>query len=106
MSEAIGLTISVLIAVFTWRIVPAIFDRAGLTDVPAPNDESKEIWNTLCESGYPKAGTWLGTLERFVGVAAMWTRSPELLIGWFAFKVASKWQIWTGVVQVQSRSRV
>ena len=100
MGTFIGILLSLFLVYASWPLVPMVFSRCGLTDPDAPEGVDEDLWEALRESGTEAAGAWLGGLERAVGVAAMWTNSMELVIGWLAFKVASKWQVWSTVVKV------
>ena len=100
MAQLAGLAASFFFIILTWWVVPAIFSGAKLTDKGAPDGLPIDLWNALRESNTISGGAWLGTLERALGATAIWMNSTELLIGWFAFKVASKWQVWSNVVQI------
>ena len=45
---------------------------------------------------------WLGRLERLLSFGIFWLGAYEVLIAWLGFKVASKWEVWSNVVQVPS----
>ena len=67
-----------------------------------PKDKiSAEVWNQLTHQR-GTGGKWIGTLERYLSLAAFWTGNPSLVAGWLAFKVASKWEVWKNIIQVPS----
>jgi len=45
-------------------------------------------------------GALLGAFERTLFFVAILANSPEVIVGWLAFKVASKWEVWSSLVQV------
>ena len=49
--------------------------------------------------GGPMAGKLLGSLERILFVAAIWHNALLLIPGWMAVKVATKWQVWSRILQ-------
>jgi hypothetical protein len=79
-----------------------IVSRILSSATPAPEIPKDKIpaeaWNQLTKPG--TGGKWIGTLERFLSLAAFWTGNPSLVAGWLAFKVASKWEVWKNIVQV------
>ena len=66
----------------------------------APVNIDNEVWQQIFqESG---GGGWIGAGERYLSLAAFWTANHSLIAGWFAFKLASKWEVWKNIVQVPS----
>lgn len=57
-----------------------------------------EQWRALTER--VGAGKGIGYLERLLILLAFWIGEHELVVAWFAFKVAAKWEAWTNIVQV------
>lgn len=43
---------------------------------------------------------WLGNFERIFFFLSFWIGSPELIAGWLAFKLGSKWEIWHSIIKV------
>jgi len=46
---------------------------------------------------------WLGFFESILFYISIILKIPELIFGWFAFMVASKWEIWANVVKVPEK---
>jgi hypothetical protein len=71
---------------------------------PAPEGIGSEEWDVIYKIGKSdywykaSASTWLGIFERLIFLAAL--DHPEVIVGWLAFKVAAKWEVWRNVVQV------
>jgi hypothetical protein len=65
-----------------------------------PHGVNAEFWQNLVAK--TDAGLWIGIAERLLIVIAMLAQAPTLIVGWLAFKVASKWEAWRNVVQVPS----
>ena len=64
------------------------------------DDVGKEAWVSIISPVGKRGGFWIGTLERFFFFIAVILLSPELIFGWLAFKVASKWEVWSNIVKV------
>lgn len=84
-------------------------------ELPPPNGIEKEDWLKLVCPGRLKKkeewslkkimlptteGAWLGILERILSFIAFYEEAPVVIAGWLAFKVASKWQVWTNVIKL------
>ena len=65
-----------------------------------PEQIPAEVWTQIVLR--TPGGKWIGALERYLSLAAFWTENPSLIAGWFAFKVAAKWEVWRHIVQVPS----
>lgn len=77
--------------------VKPLLARAKKDAPPTPPSESlKDKWAEL--TGGNEAGGIIGTLERFFFFGAFWADAPSAIGAWLAFKVASKWQVWSTVV--------
>jgi len=63
-----------------------------------PTEELREKWTSLTQGD--RAGSVLGQLERIAFFAAFWVDAPAFVAGWLAFKVASKWNVWSNVISV------
>jgi len=63
-----------------------------------PNDTLKEKWGALTQGD--RAGVVLGYLERLVFFLAFWLDASAVVATWLAFKVASKWNVWSNVISV------
>lgn len=62
-----------------------------------PDQIDERHWELMLRS---TGGWWIGALEQVFFVGALWVGSGELVVAWFGFKVASKWEAWKNVVQV------
>lgn len=67
-----------------------------------PNDATKEKWEQLTEGN--EAGSILGNLERLLFFGAFWVDATTVIAAWLAFKVASKWNVWSNVISVPKTS--
>lgn len=63
-----------------------------------PNERLKQQWELLANAN--EGGALLGWLERFIFFGALSANASLLIGAWLAFKVASKWQAWSGVISV------
>lgn len=69
----------------------------GISNQTPPDEGiSAKLWDAWFPKGSGRAGEILGHLERIVFFIAAWLNAYEIL-GWFALKVASKWEVWTNV---------
>jgi hypothetical protein len=58
------------------------------------------LWSALQPRDIEASGSWIGFLERTLALISAWTGQYELLGGWFAFKVASKWETYANVLRL------
>ena len=93
----IGLLFSVLFGYITIALLNLITKDIKVT---APEGIPPDKWDAVIKRKGTLAGKWLGILERIFFFIAIWLNVPELIIGWLAFKVGSKWEIWANVVKV------
>jgi uncharacterized membrane protein len=42
-------------------------------------------------------------LERLLYFGAFWNKEPLIITAWLAFKLASKWNVWTNVIAVPGK---
>ncbi|MEW8320098.1 MAG: hypothetical protein AB2660_09980 [Candidatus Thiodiazotropha sp.] len=101
--ELIGIIISICLCYFAGKYV-GLFIRKACNDsfelVP-PKDVDKDEWESLVSpKGGENAGKYLGFLERVLSFIAFYQAAYVLIGGWLAFKVASKWQVWSNVISV------
>lgn len=62
---------------------------------PAPSVAVEEKWADLTtDPKEDKSGAILGDFERTLFYLVFWLNAPEVIAGWFALKVASKWEVW------------
>jgi len=62
----------------------------------------QKIWSRIADRGAinREGGKWIGRLEGQLFLAAFWSGTVEIVAGWLAFKLASKWESWKNIVQV------
>jgi hypothetical protein len=100
MANLIGIGLTILFAVAGTPILEWLFKKSKLWLGGAPEGIPEELWKALRVSGAEFQGKLLGNLERLVAASAVWTSSYEIIVGLLAFKVASKWEIWSNVVRL------
>lgn len=62
---------------------------------PAPSAAVEKKWTDLTtDPKEDKSGAILGDFERALFYLVFWFGAPEVIAGWFALKVASKWEAW------------
>lgn len=61
-----------------------------------PGEALKDKWADL--TGGNEGGKIIGWLERFLFFSAFWVGAPSAIGVWLAFKVASKWEVWSNIV--------
>ena len=85
---------------FGW-LVKRVMDRAtGGIDLSPPFGVSAEQWKKVTELPSESAGKWLGGLERLLFFLGIWFDASAIIVGWLAFKVATKWEVWQNLIQV------
>jgi energy-converting hydrogenase Eha subunit A len=97
--ELLEIVVGILVALIMGPVVGWVLKLAHLK-LEKPDGIGEEIWEALQPKGIEHAGKWLASLERLVALASAWTGHYELVAGWLAFKVASKWEVWTNVLKV------
>ncbi|MCK4817702.1 hypothetical protein KA005_18175 [bacterium] len=95
-----ALAIAILPNIKKWDPINALLNYMGLDRSKIANGIKPELWNALQPDNVDTGGKWIGLIERFLSVVAAWTGGYEILIAWFAFKVASKWQTWSSLVKI------
>lgn len=63
-----------------------------------PSNITNDQWESLKTDN--KGGSVLGNLERLLFLGAFWGNMPLLIGMWLAFKVASKWDVWSNVINL------
>jgi hypothetical protein len=96
----IALAIAILPNIGEKGLTGFILSRMGLDSSKLPDGIPQEIWDAVQPVSADVGGKWIGSIERFVSSIAAWLVVYEILAGWFAFKVASKWETWSNVVKV------
>ncbi len=99
MVELCEIVVGILVSLIMGPVVGWVLILGGLK-LEKPDGIGEEIWGALQPKEIEHAGKWLGALERLVALASAWTGKYELVAGWLAFKVASKWEVWTNVLKV------
>lgn len=104
--QLVGLLL-VLVIFFLWaggpvrHLIKAATD--GIPDRKSPTDTDQKIWDDLISLPHSKeAGKWIGALERSLFILAIWFSEPVIILGWLAFKAASKWDAWQNITQVST----
>ncbi len=94
--------LSALIAGFIGLLLAWVFPVGWLVQrvkkgiaLPPPSDALKEKWTALTtDPDEDNSGAILGKLELVLFYLAFWMAAQEIIAGWFALKVASKWEAW------------
>lgn len=91
--------IGLIVCYLSRLIVGCLVDRvkSGIT-VPPPSEALKADWEELTSDQNDKSGAWLGDLERITFFFAFWFSAYAVVVAWFAFKVAAKWEAWGNIV--------
>jgi hypothetical protein len=95
----VGILISQLLGCLVGSLIRYVSSEI---DENPQDDLSKEEWVSIISPVGKRGGFWIGILERFFFYGAIILSSPELVFGWLAFKVASKWEVWQNIVKVPS----
>ncbi len=80
--------------------VAGLVERSALRP-PRPEGLPDVLWKELLEGA--DRGKWFGTLERWLLYFAFLVNAPALVAAWFAFKLASKWEVWKNVIRVPTQ---
>ncbi len=104
MTEFVEIVVTIVVALLPGPLVGWLLTLAGASTT-RPDEINEQLWNALQPSGIEVGGKWLGALERLVSATAAWANEYTLLAGWLAFKVASKWEVWSNVLRVPQSLR-
>jgi len=66
-----------------------------------PSKALAKKWKELTAGN--EGGAYLGYLERLLYFGAFWNNEPLIITAWLAFKLASKWNVWTNVIAVPEK---
>ena len=66
-----------------------------------PSNALAKKWAKLTAGN--EGGAYLGYLERLLYFGAFWNKEPLIITAWLAFKLASKWNVWTNVIAVPEK---
>lgn len=89
----VGLVVTFLLGCGVKPLLERAKKDAHLTP---PSESLKDKWAELTRGN--EAGGIIGILERLFFFGAFWANAPSAIGAWLAFKVASKWQVWSTVV--------
>ncbi len=67
-------------------------------DIPVPNNH--QAWKDALSIPNKESAKWLGFFERLLTLMAFSINGLTILVGWFAFKVATKWDVWQNLIQL------
>lgn len=97
----IGLLISYALGIGVRPLVRKVKNGIPL---PPPREDLKDRWDLLVrDPESDKSGEFLGKLERLVFFIGFWIPVFEVVAGWLALKVASKWQVWSSIIAAPSK---
>lgn len=63
-----------------------------------PSLVDEDAWQGITERVH--TGKWIGFFERLLLLMSFWIPEYTIAAGWFAFKVAAKWEAWANIIQV------
>ena len=101
--EAVGGAIALLLALASGWLTKALLDSKGIHLEGARGDVPDALWSALQPAGIEKSGALLGHIERILALISAWTGQYEILGGWFAFKVASKWETYANLLRLPEK---
>jgi len=97
LADSIGLAIAILLGpVVGWLVSTS----TKSIELLPPAGINRQEWLAAIRMPSEIPGKWLGFLERALSFIAFATNGLEIIAGWLAFKVASKWEIWHNIVHV------
>ena len=65
-----------------------------------PDFIKDEDWDEFMNRSGGNRGAWIGFFERLLIFLFVWLNQPTIIVAWFAFKVAAKWESWKNIAQV------
>lgn len=93
-----GLAIGLIVTIALARAVKPLFAFTTDRDKPSPpTGMDPAAWQLITQRG--SSGFWIGFLEAFFCFCMFWLGAYEAIAGWFAFKVAAKWEAWANIVK-------
>ena len=83
------------------RTVKWLMDEAtkGI-DLRPPEGIDRARWDQATSIPSEDAGKLLGRLESLLFFMSLWFGIVTIILGWLAFKVATKWEAWQNLIQV------
>lgn len=95
-----GVIIGVTIALALGPLISWLVDSSTKDiTLPPPEGVTNDEWQKVIKIP-SKSAIRLGVLERLLSLGAFWINAPEALVGWLAFKLGSKWEIWHNIVRI------
>lgn len=93
--------INVLVGLFVLTLLglgarPLMKAVKAAAPAPSPNDTLTYKWESLTADD--TNGRVLGHLERLLFFIAVWQQAHVIVGSWLAFKVASKWNVWSNLI--------
>ena len=67
------------------------------------NDLIKEKWTSIINVNVAKGNHILGYMERIIFYFSLLSGKEMVIVGWLAFKVAAKWQVWQHVIIIPTK---
>jgi hypothetical protein len=101
--EAVGGAFALLLALLSGWLTKILLDSKDLRLEGARGDVPDALWIALQPAGIAKGGALLGHVERTLALISAWTGQYEILGGWFAFKVASKWETYSNLLKLPEK---
>ncbi len=98
-----GLVVTGFFAYLTSKLMRYIVKKYEV--FPAPKGISQYSWETAFNSpnGVLVNNRIIGFMEAILYFVAFYIEKPELIGGWLAFKVASKWHTWSMILKIPKR---
>ncbi|WCM49126.1 hypothetical protein OH720_19205 [Pseudomonas sp. WJP1] len=90
-----GLVVTFLLGL---TVKPLLTHATKSMSLPPPSSALASEWVRVVSKN--EGGSVLGPLERFLFFCAFLVNADVVVAGWLAFKVASKWNVWTNIVSV------
>jgi hypothetical protein len=66
-------------------------------ELKQPEGMKPDDWNMITE--HFSGGDWIGFFERILILVSFSMDKPIIIGGWFAFKVAAKWETWRDIIK-------
>ena len=107
LSHPLSLIVALLFLIFLLFLIEGLLDYVrDRIEVPTPRgltDRDNPTWALIAKTPGPAGGRWIGTLERIFFFLAILAGVSGLVIAWLAFKVATKWEVWTNLYRVPDK---
>ena len=102
---AVALAVGILFCIVpsNWIVPPILKLADDAEEIPAPDGIDPGKWKEALTVPNKRAGGMLGFLERLVTLIALSMNAPTVIAAWLAFKVATKWEVWSNVIQVPTK---